>query len=153
MPKRSRRSTAAAAARLAIVALATLRLTRLSTSDWLGEWVFVRPAKAWAYKAESAELEWRSVEIAGLPEGAAMPAWALDDNGNVRGTDDPFSWQAKLVKGLDCPFCVGFWLGGVVLLGEVTIARVPVLGAIWRFGLSMLALNYVVGHISKRIDG
>lgn len=150
--KRPRPSSIAAAARLAIVALATLRLTRLSTSDWLGEWAFVRPAKAWANKAEAAELERRTAEIHALPEGAPMPAWALDGSGDARSELDPFTWQAKLVKGLDCPFCVGFWLGGLVLLGEVTIARVPVLGALWRFGLSMLALNYVVGHVSKRID-
>ena len=31
--------------RLALVAIATARLTRFVTSDWLGEWTLVRPLK------------------------------------------------------------------------------------------------------------
>ena len=38
----------ASVASLTVTALATARLTRLITSDWLGEWHIVRPLKRWA---------------------------------------------------------------------------------------------------------
>jgi hypothetical protein len=66
--------------------------------------------------------------------------------------DDPRTWQGKLVKGLDCPFCVGFWLGAAVLL-SLTIARaVPPLLPIWRAVMGVFAFNYVTGHIGARLD-
>ncbi|QXN74811.1 hypothetical protein SEA_PHRANCESCO_19 [Microbacterium phage Phrancesco] len=122
-------------ARLGMIVLATARATRFITSDHLGEWWIVGPAKRWA---------WRKGTHGYSPSEIAV---------DPAPTPDPRSgWRAKLVKGLDCPFCVGFWIGGVILLGEATIGRSP-LRPLWRFGIGMLGLNYLVGHISSRIDG
>ena len=133
-------------ARIALAALAALRLTRLVTSDKLGEWTMVGPAKRWA---------WRYDRPAGLSDAAAK----LDPNNYDYAEESAttplasWGWRSKLVSGLDCPFCVGFWIGGVVLLAEIATRRVPVLRGLWSFAAGMLALNYVTGHVSKRIDG
>lgn len=119
-----------------LVILAAARLTRFVTSDTLGEWMFVGKAKRWAWRVESPAGE---PEMFGVPDPYPTP-------------EAKWGWRSKLVHGLDCPFCVGFWIGGLVLLGEVTIGRSP-LRPLWRFGLTMLGMNYLVGHLSSRIDG
>lgn len=123
--------------RLALVAIATARLTRFVTSDWLGEWTLVRPLKRWAVRAESP-----------MHSGPRPAGWDPDD----RDPDPDNGWRSKLVKGLDCPFCVGFWIGALVLLGEVVTRRWRPLRAVWTFALGALGLNYAVGHVSSRID-
>jgi hypothetical protein len=60
------------------------------------------------------------------------------------------AWQVKLVKGLDCPFCVGYWIG--LLLLVATLLCPKPLRPIWLTLLGSLGLNYVVGHISAKID-
>lgn len=121
---------------LLLAVLATLRLTRFVTTDWLGEWWLVGPAKTWAKRAER-------VYIAG--PHPPLSEMALPDN--------PRSWQGKLVKGLDCPFCVGFWIGAAVLLSLTLVRAVPPLLPIWRLVMGAFALNYVVGHVSHTLDG
>lgn len=123
--------------RLALVAIATARLTRFITTDWLGEWTLVRPLKRWAVRAESP-----------MHSGPRPAGWDPDD----RDPDPDNGWRSKLVKGLDCPFCVGFWIGALVLLGEVVTRRWRPLRAVWTFALGALGLNYAVGHVSSRID-
>jgi hypothetical protein len=123
--------------RLALVAIATARLTRFVTSDWLGEWTLVRPLKRWAVRAASP-----------THTGPRPSGWNPDD----RDPDPDNGWRSKLVKGLDCPFCVGFWIGALVLLGEVVTRRWRPLRAVWTFALGALGLNYAVGHVSSRID-
>ena len=123
--------------RLALVAIATARLTRFVTSDWLGEWTLVRPLKRWAVRAESP-----------MHSGPRPAGWDPDD----REPNPDNGWRSKLVKGLDCPFCVGFWIGALVLLGEVVTRRWRPLRAVWTFALGALGLNYAVGHVSSRID-
>lgn len=178
--------------------LAVARLTRLITTDWLGEWVVVRRVKQWASKHETAEIEMRTdilrrkrehaeqsagYYFGGLQrtvgvgtvdsEGKAtihlhtmvhhdsdtkpalddpITSWAQDEAILPYDENDPFTWQAKLAKGLDCPFCVGFWIGLLVLIGGATIGRLPVLRHLWALAMGALALNYVVGHVSSRID-
>ena len=53
-------------------------------------------------------------------------------------------WRNELVSGLECPFCIGFWVGLIVLaLPDNRLVRWVLRG---------LALNYVVAHVSSRID-
>lgn len=128
-------------ARILVAALAALRLTRFVTSDFLGEWTIAGPAKRWAHGYESSPAEVAAVNQA-------------ERDGNPVPTPRPENgWRSKLVKGLDCPFCVGFWLGCLVLLAEVVAPRIPVVHHLWRFAAGALALNYVTGHVSARIDG
>lgn len=128
----------------------TLRLTRVMTSDMVGEWWFVAPAKRWAARAEAradrwAHSEYRARQAALGKEHTPMPPLAEYDG-------EPRTWQAKLVKGLECPFCVGFWLGAAVLTSLAIARSVPPLLPIWRAVASVFSLNYVVGHIGARLD-
>lgn len=131
--------------RLTLAALAAARLTRFVTSDSLGEWLAVAPAKRWAWRQE------RPLNLSG---GAIYedPNRA-DATGAAKTPLAHWGWRSKLVSGLDCPFCVGFWIGALVLLGEVVTRRSPLLRGVWTFALGALGLNYAVGHISSRIDG
>jgi hypothetical protein len=59
-----------------------------------------------------------------------------------------------IADGFTCPFCIGFWIGAV-LLGTYWFAgyvspewmMVP-----WRLIMGSLALNYVVGHLVATLD-
>lgn len=152
---------------LLLAALATLRLTRFVTTDTLGEWWLVGPARRWAGRYESQEIrrrqnaersEMRRKEHAGIRvtyasqdgQTSVSPEEFVTQNYDE---NDPWTWQAKLVKGLDCPFCVGFWIGVAVLLSLTLVRAVPPLLPLWRIVVGTFALNYVVGHISSRIDG
>ena len=110
-----------------LIVLGTARATRFVTEDTLGHWLLVQPARRWAMYGTKLYH---------------APAYVIDEE--WRETD-PTTKRQKLVSGLDCPFCVGFWIGVAVLLTH----RIP--GA--RFILTALSLNYVVGHLSSRIDG
>ncbi len=114
-----------------LLPLAALRLTRFITTDWLGEWTIDAPARRWANRHESSAWMYRNPPL----EEQVDP-----DNG----------WRSKLVKGLDCPFCVGFWIG-LLLIMAIALCPKP-LRPILNSLLAALGLNYVVGHISKRID-
>ena len=123
-------------ARILLVVLATLRATRFITSDALGEWWIVGPAKRWAWEHEGPVTSFPASDAA-VPTPSAA-----------------YGWRSKLVKGLDCPFCVGFWLGALVLAGEALFRFTPlrVVRPVWTFLLATAGLNYVVGHVSSRID-
>jgi len=61
-------------------------------------------------------------------------------------------WQGKTVLGLDCPFCVGTWIGfGVLAITQLT-APTSLPGRAWRFVMAGLSLNYVTAHLGSRID-
>lgn len=109
---------------------AATRLTRLITADALGEWYILRPAEAWAIRHEGTKLEYAD----GRP--------ALDED---RG------WRSKLVSGLSCPWCVGFWLGAAVLAtDELTTGTKLERG--WGFAKDALTLNLVTATLSTHLD-
>lgn len=146
-------SPTASATRVALLGLATARLTRFITSDWLGEWVLVGPAKRWAAGHTRDRLRELRPEIS----DRAIDELGVDDLVKTGATDDRVaSKAARLVKGLECPFCVGFWLGGAVLVGDALLgptSKAPLpLRLAWKLGIGALALNYVVAHISSKID-
>lgn len=122
---------------------ATLRMTRFVTSDWLGHWWIVRPARTWALSAEPA-----------FGDDLLKGRMDVDELWNDIAADEVvhYGWRVKLVKGLDCPFCVGFWIGVAVLLGDLIFTRVPGFRQMWRLALGALALNYLTGHVSSRAD-
>lgn len=92
-----------------------MRLTRLVTTDDLGEWWFHEPA----YRAALRHYQ----------EHGALPSWD------------------RYRSGLSCPFCVGFWIGGLVL------ASATVWGdkGWWRLAAGALSLNEVAAHVAVRI--
>lgn len=72
---------------------------------------------------------------------------ALERNGA-----DPGGWAARAALGLQCPFCVGTWLGFATLASYLIARRSRATLALWRFVAGGLSLNYLVGHVSSRID-
>lgn len=64
---------------------------------------------------------------------------------------DAQTWRAKLVSGLDCPFCVGTWIGYAILLGTAVTPEQTRHGRVWRFALAGLALNEVAAHLGARL--
>ena len=128
-----------------LVALANLRMTRFFTTDWLGEWLIVGPAKRWALKYESAAIDAEADRLELAHPSDILPPY---------DPQNPFSVQAKLVKVFDCPFCIGFWIGFLLLpvTALVIISDSSVAQTAWALFLAPWALNYIVGHISRKID-
>lgn len=70
-----------------------------------------------------------------------------------RAEPDPqFGWRSKLVSGLECPFCVGFWIGTFTLGTAAICNRSPRSRSAFRFAAGSLGMNYVAGHIGSRLD-
>lgn len=117
---------------LALLIGLTLRLTRLVVRDDLGQWFIWTPALAWVQRAE--------------PNDLATGEGDLSPRANRR-------W--RLVSGLDCPFCVGFWLGALAT-GSLYLAGGP--GSdeswieVWRWVAGIFTLNYIAAHIGSRLD-
>jgi hypothetical protein len=123
-----------------LLPLAVLRLTRLITSDHLGEWLLVGRLRTWADRAEfdAQHRAWEAIIGAKPP----FEDWLHKPAGGT--------WQSRLVQGFDCPFCIPFWLGGAFVVASYLMPKR--LRTAWNLGLASLGLNYVTGHISKRID-
>ncbi|QHB37144.1 hypothetical protein QDA03_gp09 [Microbacterium phage Terij] len=150
----------------ALALLAALRATRFVTQDWLGEWTLVGPAKRWAAPYENVAIgfskaEWearhegeraRGQEVAyDLYDGTMTTNWERGWEAWY-GIAGPLSKQARLVKGLDCPFCVGFWLTGAAVLAAAAANRGPRRRATFQVLAGAFGANYLTGHISKRLD-
>jgi len=82
--------------------------------------------------------------------------WAVRDPayhwaGDYDPDEIPEGTRQRLVSGLDCPFCVGTWIGfGILAVTGSTSSRSRV-GRAWRFLLGGLALNEVAGHLASRL--
>lgn len=63
----------------------------------------------------------------------------------------PPRW-GKYVEGLTCPFCVGFWICCIVLASLYLVGGPGNAADWWRWVTGAFALNYVVGHVSSRLD-
>lgn len=102
----------------------TARLTRLIVADDLGLWWVRGPASRWAWEHD------RHL-------GA----------GRV-------GWRSLAISGLSCPFCVGFWLGCLVLTSLALVGGPAAEGTpatIWRWVAGAFTLNYVVAHVGARL--
>jgi hypothetical protein len=106
---------------LALLALATLRVTRLVTTDNVpGQWWIYGPL----YK-----------RLYGHGDRARMtPRWG------------------RYIEGLQCPFCVGFWIGLAAVVLVALLGGPGDLPAWFRYLMGAFALNYVVGHVSRGLD-
>lgn len=109
-------------ARILVLTLATARLTRFVTTDALPDHAVLHH----------------------LHDKAAEKGFERDR----RGVSRPKNLVGYASEMINCPFCIGFWLGGAVLVGEVALGHTK----LWKLGIGALALNYVVGHVSSRID-
>lgn len=140
----------------------TLRLTRLVTSDTLGGWLLRDPADAWAARAERArrigmvEAVARAADDAresGIPFDSDVAQlvehWTAQIESNA-----PITRRGRLVSGLHCPFCVGFWIGAAIVGGTAAVIALALgwLTAVWLCLLVALTFNYMAGHLSAKLD-
>ena len=67
----------------------------------------------------------------------------------------PEGRRSALVIGLWCPFCVGFWIG-CLILGSLWAVGGPAsegpLAEGWRWIAGAFTLNYVAGHLNRTLD-
>lgn len=139
----------------ALVLLTTARITRFFTSDTLGEWLLA-PLKRWARSHELAEREANRQMIQEARrlkvEMILSRMVYVTDLEKALNDPEPISKQARLVSGLDCPFCIGFWVGAFVLV--ITVATFGHFTAFnfWLVIMAIFSINYIVGHISARLD-
>lgn len=102
---------------LLLVLGATVRLARAIVTDLVGEWWVKRPIDN------------------------AMNRYAAKHQGK------PTPWWWKYRSGLECPFCIGFWLGAVVLGTFMLWGSSPA----WLFVAGALTLNEVAAHLGDLI--
>lgn len=123
------------------LALAIARATRFVTTDKLGEWSVSGPLIRWAWLHEGMDRD-----VANF-----TPDLVTNWKAGMEPLPMPnahWGWRSKLVNGLDCPFCVGFWVTAAGVLGELALGRT----GLWRAGKAVFAMNYVTGHLGKRLD-
>ena len=106
-----------------VLIAASARLTRLITTDDLGQWWVQDPIDA-------AASRWYDRQVT---------------HAEMRGEVDPVieqPWWWKYRSGLVCPFCIGFWLAlGLLILDRRLSGR-----GLWSTLVGALALNYVAAH-------
>jgi hypothetical protein len=100
---------------------ATMRLTRLITNDKLGEWWVKDPLDVWLHGHESEAT----------PEQVSLRAAERQP------------WR-KYAEGLECPHCVGFHVGWMVMASYLLARRSPTALKAWKFVAGSLTLNTVV---------
>lgn len=139
-----------------LVLFATLRLTRLVTTDSLGDWWIRKPLGRWAANHERMTRAAREHTIITMltehPDMTDEARRYLEDLAEELDTEDWVSWQGRLISGLYCPYCVGFWIGAAMVILTVVLMPLATLGTLWLVALSILSLSYVVGHLSAQLD-
>lgn len=126
----------------ALALLAALRATRFVTTDTLGEWTIVGRAKMWAWEREALGPFEIGVARSAYNDGEAVPTPPAKNG-----------WRSRLVKGLDCPFCVGFWITALAVVGAALANRGPRRRAAFQVAAGAFGANYLTGHVSARLDG
>lgn len=139
-----------------LILAASARVSRIVTSDLIGEWILVRPAETWAERHErsfrAARRETNRKLLQERPFLRDELRQVVQERSDSLEDDEPLSWQARLVSGLHCPFCIGFWITAGVVGTYVIARRSPRTLKTWRAVTGILGANYVTGHIASRID-
>jgi len=113
-----------------LAVLAAARLSRLAITDDIGRWWIHEPVDRAMDRYAEREL-WAAANVGQAPQ-------------------EPWWWKYR--SGLDCPFCIGFWLGAAVLVTGAAATRRPGPAAsAWRLGAGALALNYAAAHLGARL--
>jgi hypothetical protein len=121
---------------------ATMRLTRLFTSDDLGEWWLKAPLAAWVDATPSPD---RFAPLGG-PEHVARAEAASQERFARKQR------AKRYLDGLDCPHCVGYWVGIAVLTSYLVARRSRTALALWRYAAAGLGLNTVSVLLGKQLD-
>lgn len=95
----------------------TMRLTRVVTTDSIGEWYLRAP---------------------------------LLKRIGARKRPYLFNFVETL---LECPFCIGFWIGCGVLLSLWAAGGPGAAWEPWRWTAGALTMNYIAAHVGGRLGG
>lgn len=140
---------------LALALGSAARLTRFFTTDTLGEWL-TQPAREWSQVRESEQRvrTWATLQeqLQHQDRLTLQEQVRHDRLVEEMSEDDPISWQARLISGLDCPFCVGTWVSLVVIGSYALTRRSPQARLAWRVVAGALATNYLTAHVNSRLD-
>lgn len=120
--------------RALLLTLATARLTRLVVWDEIGQWWIKDPID------RAAEQWWHDRMTEALQ--------TADGHVGVREIEPEQPWWWKYRSGLDCPYCVGFWLGAGVLALDAAAGESPV----WRLTRDALAMNMIVAPALSALE-
>lgn len=140
---------------LLLVTGATMRLTRVIVSDDIGQWWIKDPLDAWMHGHSARDA------APTLPEVCSCAGAFVTSKGvhycPRHGETPPASPRDRMrfhkyLSGLECPACVGFWVGAGVLTTYALSKRNRRALAAWRFIAGALALNVVVTETGKQID-
>jgi hypothetical protein len=101
-----------------------MRLTRLITNDDLGQWWVKDPLDAWMHQHPALECGARTPDRYETVEAMSV--------GRMR--------YHRYLAGLECPHCVGTWVGFGVLAATLATRRTRLAGP-WRFVMAGLSLN------------
>ena len=99
----------------------TLRLTRLVVGDSISWWYLREPAVRWAQR-RTGRTGWNEKY-------------------------EPRLWQERLVSGLFCPYCVGFWIAAATVLSLLLVGGPGHAADWWRWVALVFTLNYVAAKI------
>lgn len=75
---------------------------------------------------------------------------AATANGAPLGTPK-FRFWSKMYDLVTCPFCIGFWIGCLVLASLAAVGGPGDAAVLWRYVAGVFALNYVAAHIGARL--
>ena len=133
---------------LVLSALATLRLTRFITTDTLVGWSLVEPAVRWATSHEGGYA---------IKDGSELVDFHFHEFNVINGhaplqVNEDLGWRSKLVSGLECPHCVGFWIGALTLGAGALADKRPASRKLFQAVAGSLGLSYITGHVSQRLD-
>lgn len=101
----------------------TARVSRFFTADYLGDWWVVGPLSA---KAAARDARWHG--------GFKSPT------------------HRYVTHLFDCPFCIGFWVAVGTTISLLLAGGAGDASQWWRWVAGAFTLNYVVGHLSARLD-
>lgn len=113
----------------------TMRLTRLVVTDDLGQWWVKDPLDAWMHQHPPSS-PWEDTKRSN----------PMEDMRQVAGGESKRMRWHQYLGGLECPFCVGFWVGAAVLASYHILPR-----GLWRFAARALTLNEAAAHLGIKI--
>lgn len=58
----------------------------------------------------------------------------------------------RYVEGLECPYCVGFWIAVATTVSLLLVGGPGEAHDVWRWVAAAFTVNYVVAHFSSRMD-
>lgn len=167
MTGRSLGGVAATIAHAGLLTLAGARIARLVTTDKLPEYLILGRLRE---RAHATEVQARRDRVVKELSAAQWDASNADPDAMIDPIDPavvdriaadlaehepPVTFMGRFVEGADCPYCWPFWFQGAMIAADAVVTFAPVPKPVkigWNVILGALAVNYVAGALSSRLD-